>query len=218
MKLNQCRYCKVRDIDPSKKDTYIMPSQGWYYHINCYEKKLNEGKSSKPKDTRQCIYCKKYIDINKEEYMMPRNRKYAHKSCYEKYYTPDEGYIDKIYKLLKEEVGISYDYQVCERQRNSYLKMGYTNEGIYNALKYHYIVKNGSIEKSGNRIGIVPYVYNEAESYYKNLHKRQQEMSKGLQHQLETKVKEVIINNSDSKGRKKYIDLDTIESDDEVVV
>ena len=186
-----------------------MPSKGWYYHKSCYEKKDNEKKSKS--ELRQCIYCKQKFDITKEGYEMPRPHKYAHIKCYKENYTPDEEYITKIYSLLKEEIGMTYDYQTCERQRIHFVtKMGYTNEGIYNALKYHYLVKKGSIEKSGNRIGIVSYVYNEAQEYYQNLKKRQLQTNQGLKTQLTQDVKTVKIDTNPYKDKRKYIDLDSI--------
>lgn len=212
MDLKQCRYCKIRDIDPQNIDSYIMPSKGWYYHKNCYEKKGNEKKIKV--EMRQCIYCKQKFDISKEDYVMPRPHKYAHKECYQKNYTPDEEYIVKIYSLLKEEIGMTYDYPTCERQRINFItKLGYTNEGIYNALKYHYLVKKGSVEKSGNRIGIVSYVYNEAQEYYQNLKTRQEKTTKELQSQLQQNKKIIKIKSTFDKDRRKYIDLDLIEDE-----
>ena len=202
--LKMCRACKVRDIDVKNGNNWIMPSKGFYYHIDCYEKK------KKKDNQRKCVYCKKFFDIS-EGYKMPRVNTYAHIECYEKNYSPDEEYIDLIYKLLKEEIGMTYDYGVCERQRKHFIdKLGYTNEGIYNALKYHYIVKNGSIEKSGNRIGIVSYVYNEAQQYYKDLNKRQKAASKKLDQQLKEKDKVIQVENLPKRDKRKLIDIDEI--------
>ena len=48
--------------------------------------------------------------ITKEDFCMATVNRYAHLSCFNKNHTPDDEYIPKIYKFLKEEVLISYDY------------------------------------------------------------------------------------------------------------
>jgi hypoxanthine phosphoribosyltransferase len=45
---------------------------------------------------------------------------------------------------------------------------GMTYKGMTNALKYFYDVKKNSIEKSNNGIGIIPWVYEEAQKYFEN--------------------------------------------------
>jgi len=50
----------------------------------------------------------------------------------------------------------------------------YTYSGIYKTLKYFYDVRGNSIEKANGGIGIVPYVYNEAYTYWRALWEAQQ--------------------------------------------
>lgn len=57
---------------------------------------------------------------------------------------------------------------------------GFTYKGIFYSLKYFYEVKNGNKEKAQESIGIVPYIYDEAQKYYKELEERQ------------TKIKQVV--------------------------
>lgn len=45
-------------------------------------------------------------------------------------------------------------------------KRGYTYNGIYKALQYYYEVRKHSADKAEERIGIVPFVYNDAQDYY----------------------------------------------------
>lgn len=47
-----------------------------------------------------------------------------------------------------------------------YIKKGYTYLGILRAIEYFYIVKRNNISKSKNSIGIVPYVYQDAQNFY----------------------------------------------------
>lgn len=163
------------------------------------------------KNERKCYYCGEYFDITKEEFVKPVSNRYAHKICFEKYATPDDAYIPKIYEYLKNEVKIKYDYPVCERQRASFIKkLGYTNKGIYYSLKYFYEVKKQSPEKSGNRIGIVPYVYDEAKEYYKNLAAKQRAVKKVIESQKNVEHIEIHLKKTPQR-RRKLIDLDSIE-------
>lgn len=45
-------------------------------------------------------------------------------------------------------------------------KRGYSYNGIYKALQYYYEVKKHNTDKAEERIGIVPFVYNDAQEYY----------------------------------------------------
>ena len=100
---------------------------------------------------------------------------------------------------------------MCERQRNHFIKdFGYNNEGILLALKYFYEVKKSSPDKSGNRIGIVPYVYEEAQSYYSNLNKKQKKIAKDVKEQLKIVPITIQIKGTEEKASKNYIDIDNI--------
>jgi len=52
---------------------------------------------------------------------------------------------------------------------NQNIKKGYTYLGMIRALEFFYIVKKQSKVKSKNSIGIIPYVYNDAQKYFQQL-------------------------------------------------
>lgn len=159
---------------------------------------------------KKCLYCKKSFDIDIEEFAMPRTNRYAHLKCYEENFVPDDVYIEEIYYFLTS-IKMKYDFIVCERQRNSYVKkLGYTNENILKALKYHYSVTNGDIVAAGGRIGIVPYVYDDALKYYNDLERKQAEFVKTYKTQQEQEKKEIIVDAPKKKIEKGYIDLSKI--------
>lgn len=217
-----CMYCRGRiDLDRDE----IVEVNNKLIHKKCYEQRqqaknninnesqLNkqEERKSRKKDIKKCYYCGKEFDITKEDFCMATVNRYAHLTCFNKNHTPDDEYIPKIYKFLKEEVLISYDYTQCERQRKNFItKFGYTNEGILNALKYFYKVKKQSPEKSGNRIGIVPYIYSEAQEYYNNLKKKQKEIAKVVETQLKQKPKIINVYLPEKPVDKGFIDIDSI--------
>lgn len=209
-----CLYCSQKFN--KDKEEYVKVGRR-YVHKKCYEEKnKKEEKEEKvstilKKNLRKCLYCKGDIDITKDDYCMARANRYAHKKCYEKNHSPDEDFISRIYFYLKSEVHITYDYTQCEKQRVYFVtKLGYTNEGIYNSLRYFYGVKKASPDKSSNRIGIVPYVYEEAQAYYKNIENKQKLIKKEINKQNLTPKEIIHISNKKVKTQKKYIDLDVI--------
>ena len=126
---------------------------------------------------KKCLYCNKMIDLDIDDaFKVGVGTRWAHKECYEKYFSADDQWIDKLYAVLKVAFG-NYDFQKIERQRISYIKQGLTNKDIYNALNYWYIVKNKSIEKANGGIGIVPYIYEDANEYFKSIEKSSQKIN-----------------------------------------
>lgn len=215
-----CAYCRGQ-IDLDKEEIVEVPTGK--AHKTCYDKrqqavqsvkaeKTSQGeRKSRKKDLKICYYCGKSFDITKEEFRMAVTNRYAHVECYNKNHSSDDEFISKIYKFLKEEVLITYDFAQCERQRKNFItKFGYTNEGILNALKYFYKVKKQSPEKSGNRIGIVPYVYNEAKEYYSTLEKKQKQLTKVVDVQQKKKNKVINISMPERPVDKGFIDLEAI--------
>lgn len=224
MKEVTCLYCREK-FDADSVDFARVGKR--YVHKKCLEerqqktkeiadlakKEVPKGYTTKKKDERKCLYCGGVIDIAHEDWAMVRNR-YVHKLCYEKNYTEDEKFVSEIYRYLKEDVGISYDYRQCENQRRRFVeKIGYTNEGILNALKYFYGVKKESPQKSGNRIGIVPYVYDDAKVYYEELEKKQRKIKEDIQKQMKEEKIVIHVYTPEKETDKGFIDLDSIGGD-----
>ena len=53
-------------------------------------------------------------------------------------------------------------------------EFNYTYSGMLKALIYFYDIKGNSTDKAYGSIGILPYVYEEAKAYYRNLWEAQQ--------------------------------------------
>lgn len=221
--------CPICGVEFDKNKTSCYTAKRRYIHEECLEQyKLKYPKNevtkyippqkptkSKPKTQKNikiCRWCNGPVDLDKDEYVLLYNgKRYAHKSCHEKATAGDEHFIDLIYEYLGHEVGIKYDYTNCERQRKSYLKtMKYTNEGIYNSLKYFYGVQKGSPEKSGNRIGIVPYIYTEANEYFQKLEQHKREINRTMGEQLNTEAKQISFKKQITIQDRGFIDIDNI--------
>ena len=120
----------------------------------------------------KCYYCNEHFDRDKDPCEKVTGNRYAHKECYARNYNRDESFVDLIYSYLSKEVFIMLElsktwYPTLKKQLDKYVEEEhYTYEGIYYALKYHYDIKKGDPQKSGGRIGIVPYVYDEAQVYF----------------------------------------------------
>ena len=206
-----CLYCREKF---KREEVEFEKVGNRYAHKSCYdEKHKKKASSANKKDIRKCLYCSGEIDISKDDYCMPRTNRYAHSKCYQENYSPDDEFISQIYDFLKSQK-ISYNYPECERQRNHYItKLGYSNEGVLNALKYFYLVKKQSPSKSGNRIGIVPYVYDEAKEYYAKLAQRQKQIARGVEKQLNKQEVVIKVTAPEKPVQKTYIDIDSIGCD-----
>ena len=225
-KIYTCLFCKLKfDTDEVEWDRYGTR----YAHKSCIEKhnekeRLKEekkkNKAEAPKSTtkrkkniRKCYYCGGDVDITTDKYSKVHSNRYAHRECHIKNYTPDEEYIPKIYEYLKS-INFNYNYTQCDKQRVNFIKtMGYSNEEIYLTLKYMYSIKKLSPERSEGRIGLVPYLKEEAIQYFHNIEKRQEEIGIAVEKQLERGVKVIRVLAPEKPVDKGYIDLDSIGDD-----
>lgn len=225
-KIYTCLFCKLKfDTDEVEWDRYGTR----YAHKSCIEKhnekeRLKEekrkNKAEAPKSTtkrkkniRKCYYCGGDVDITTDKYSKVHSNRYAHRECHIKNYTPDEEYIPKIYEYLKS-INFNYNYTQCDKQRVNFIKtMGYSNEEIYLTLKYMYSIKKLSPERSEGRIGLVPYLKEEAIQYFHNIEKKQEEIGIAVEKQLARGVKVIQVLAPEKPVDKGYIDLDSIGDD-----
>lgn len=151
----------------------------------------------------KCRICKGEINRNVEtDWIMPSRNWYYHEKCYKDWKkstpTQDEQYISFIYDFISRDMKVQYDYHMCETQRKKYVnEKNMTNKGIFFTLKYFYELKGGDWEKGHGGLGIVPYVYNEACTYWVE----QERKSKGIVAQIEAQMKKAA--ERDSKVIKK---------------
>jgi len=68
---------------------------------------------------------------------------------------------------------------MINRQAENFIKTyGYTWYGMTKSLQWFYFVSNGTIEKSNDGVGIIPYVYDKAKEYYKEIDATQKKNEK----------------------------------------
>lgn len=124
-----------------------------------------------------CIYCKKQFDRDKEPTKQVSARRYAHMECWEDHIrnlTQEERDIETFYDYTKQLFGSDYNYILTKKLAERYVKENnYTYSGMYKALKWYYEKEGHSLDKSNGSIGIIPYIYNQAKTYYYTLYQAQ---------------------------------------------
>ena len=124
-----------------------------------------------------CPYCKKQFDRDKEPTKQVSARRYAHIKCWEDHQanmSQEEKDIEAFYDYVKNLFKEDYNYLLTKKLAEKYVKENnYTYSGMLKTLKWYYEKEGHSIEKSNGSIGIIPYIYNQALSYYYALYKAQ---------------------------------------------
>ena len=122
----------------------------------------------------KCKYCGIQFNRNAEPFIEVGGRRYAHKECAEKYqasisqeekdYLELEKYIKKLFNKNVLTAKIKKQIKDYKEQYN------YTYSGIQKTLYWWFELKNNSIEKANDGIGIVPFVYQDACDYFYRLY------------------------------------------------
>ena len=165
-----------------------------------------------------CSKCGKRFNRDIIQAVKSGGRRYAHQSCFpEGEIVPlpqTDPELKELMDCIKEIYKDDANYALIKKQIKQYQEENnYTLSGIKKSLIYFYKVKGNSIEKSGGGIGIVPFIYKDAYTYYYNLFIAQsQNQNKNLQ-QITSKVKEIIIKPPKIKEKKRFFNLG---DDDEV--
>lgn len=137
-----------------------------------------------------CSFCKERFDRDKIPAIKISSARYAHALCAIKNGTAeqqalattvlsDQSQQNTDLENLQNYIINLFGTEVTGPRVNAQIKhlidqKQYTYNGILKALKYFYEVKNGSIEKANGGIGIVPFVYEDANKYYQQIWLAQQ--------------------------------------------
>ncbi len=142
----------------------------------------------------KCLYCGEQFDRLSEP-CVKLGRRYAHQKCYE---AQDDEELKKqkeqadFFNYIKEIYGSDYNFVAISKQAENYVKQyGFTYSGMLKSLKWFYEVMHNDKESSNGKIGIIPYIYEDAKKYYYNLYVAQQKNKDINNYTLE--VKEIVI-------------------------
>lgn len=168
----------------------------------------------------KCPKCGERFDTQVIQAVKVSARRYGHATCYPDLtdFVPLGPEADPDLIVLKEYItklyGENARWQLINKQIKQYIKENkYSLSGILKSLVYFYEVKNNSIEKSNYSIGIVPYVYQDAYTYYYNLFMAQEANKNKF---LSTQFKEITIRPPWIRGTKQQLfDLGKWEEDEE---
>ena len=143
-----CYYCKNKfDRD---KEKYVKVKNNRYAHSECAIKNgKNDLEIIDPNRYIECNICKKQIDTYKEEYITLQKNKIVHKECYQ---ISDE---DKLNDYIKKMFNTDYVNPRIQKQIKTYIEeYHFSYSGILRSLIYFYEVKNNSLKKSNDGIGM----------------------------------------------------------------
>jgi hypothetical protein len=170
-----------------------------------------------------CRVCKEKFDARPEEkgiaWIMPSKNFYYHLKCYNDFknkaaLTSEDGdWVGLIYDYLARDLKVDYNYYMCEKQRESFVKKNkFTNKGIFFALKYFYEVKHGDWSRGGGGIGIIPFIYEEACNYWVNKEAKETGIIARIEQQMRELQKEETVKVTRRKPttRKGVYNLDDI--------
>lgn len=125
----------------------------------------------------KCYYCNEQFDRNQEEWVAVNSRRYAHKKCYEQAQA-GKSQDEKDFEALTQYIKLKFDYGTVPakiaRQITDYKKAyNFTYSGMLKALKWWFDVQGHTLEGTNGGIGILPYIYNDAKTYYYGLYMAQ---------------------------------------------
>lgn len=156
----------------------------------------------------KCPVCQLMFDRDKCEFVHHKNR-YYHKVCYDnimekqqidnKEQVDLENYIMEMFKTTCLSARVRKQIKQMREEYN------YSYSGIHKSLIYFFEVKGNSIEKANGGIGIVPYIYQEAYTYYYNLHLAQERNKDKNVHDFVLTGKEIRIKSPIRKPKEKRL-------------
>lgn len=165
----------------------------------------------------KCRICKEVINKESNDWVMPSKNYYYHIKCYNDWKKTepleDAEWRPFIYDFLSRDLKVSYNYHMCEKQIDKYLKdYKMTAKGIYFSLKYFYEIKKGDWEKSRGGLGIIPYIYNEACTYWVEQNSRSKNIIAEIESQIRaaTQRKTQTVTQQKTKVKKFKVDLSSI--------
>lgn len=129
----------------------------------------------------KCYYCGETFDRDKTPCLKVTGNRYAHLDCIaaekvkvqqqahpeEKILTKEEQDLIDLEKYILELLNLDrLNVKIRKQIKDYHTQYKYTYSGMLKTLKYFYEIRGNSKEKANGGIGIVPYVYDEANRYY----------------------------------------------------
>ena len=194
----KCRRCGA-DINRDTEE-FVKISSG-YAHKSCEEQFQIK------RNTVICQICRQNINKLSDEYLK-KSTGYIHRSCV----PPEEADRLELCNYIVEIFHLKAPGPANMRLiKKFHTENGYSYKSMYYTLKYYFEIKKGSIEKSQERIGILPYVYDEAKQYYENLTRTQNLILRNVEKQLVKEEKVIVVKQNPAHKGKKVINLEDLD-------
>lgn len=119
----------------------------------------------------KCPVCGQQFYREDTPFLKIKNR-YYHKSCYEAQEnekTEEEKERDLLIEYIKKLFNIDVITPKINKQIKDLLNQNYSYKGIRKTLEYWFDIKGNSIDRANGGIGIVPYKYEQALTYWKSI-------------------------------------------------
>ena len=198
MGLVKCKRCGI-SFDRAKED--FVKVAGGYAHKSCEEQFQIK------RNTVICQVCRKNINKLTDEYLK-RSNGYVHKTCV----PPDEADRLELCNYISELFHIKTPGPVnMALIKRFHTENGYSYKSMYYALKYYFEIQKGSIEKAQERIGILPYVYDDAKEYYEKLTRLQNNILINIEKQMSKKEKVLVVKEEQNHKKIREINLEELD-------
>lgn len=185
MAIVTCKYCGKK-FDRSKLPFIQIPagSKFRYAHPECYRNAEMTGKEKKegayidPAFQVLCANCGLPIDKRKDEFKEVGKNRFMHIKCAQEDAAKEKTPKEKLYDFILNQTGAEFVEPSLQKLIENYISSyGYTYSGIHGALKYWYIIKQNKIDRD-NILGIIPYIYDDAKKFYKDIYTRREANNK----------------------------------------
>lgn len=177
------------DIDAMTTDEWIMPSKNWYYHFNCYKDYAKKIETALSNETP--------LDWQADE----------------------DIWYNAIYYYFNNDLKAPRNFALFQPQWTQYIKQGLTPKGIYFTVRYCYDIKKMDLRKSNGGIGIVPYMYKEATTYWAEKFRHDDVICRQIQEQVAKLYSEKrmikLQRRNNTKTKKSVFSLDQLEDSNE---
>lgn len=155
----------------------------------------------------KCPICQEFFLSDRVEYVFIKDRHY-HRSCC----SDDFLYQEMIFDYLKKIWGACSRVKIAKQITSMTKEYNYTMKQIYDDLQYFFEIKENDKTSYKGTIGIVPYIHDDAQKYYRLIEYKENKRER-LAQKLEEVTEEdrVIYVNKQPKGKKILFELEIEE-------
>ena len=226
-----CPYCKEQfDADT---EPYIKVQVRRYAHVKCAEqhaKSLEEKKeiakalkeiaaneqNAKPANMVKCMICGELVDKTNPECVKATSTSYAHRNCLEQ--EPELLERTKFYDYVSQLFGTKYNHLSTMKLAERYMREhpDWTWSGMHKAMWFFYEKKHGDKSKANGTIGILPYIYQQAYSYFFELFLAEEAANSLDEEAIKTTTRKMVIKEPIKPTTKRKANIIEFEEDDEL--